>query len=157
MNSNFMLSIMLGVAAIIVLRRLMSEHRPMGKRAFRIMLPILFLSPGLLLLLNGQVHLQQNETLLAILVGLAFSVPLIITTAYEKRDGRIYTKRNIGFLYFFVGILILRVILRSYLLQIEPQNMAVLLFIVASSYIIPWRLASYLKFKKMIKSDVSME
>lgn len=152
-----MLGIMLGVSALILLRRLRSVHRPMSRHAFRILLPLLFLSPGILLLLNPQAHVEATEAVWAVLLGVVLAVPLIFTTGYETRNGSIYTKPSMGFICFFIGILLLRVLLRSYLSQIEPEKMSVLLFLVASSYIIPWRFISYIKFKRVVSSkDITL-
>jgi membrane protein CcdC involved in cytochrome C biogenesis len=144
--------IMLGVAALIIWRRTRAMYKPMGKSAFRILLPLFFLSPGVLLFLQPGVHLTTMEVLGSIGIGIVFSIPLIWTTGYEIReDGHIYTKKSMAFVQTFLGILSLRFLLRGYLSEIDPKNMMLLIFLIAVCYLVPWRVACYVKYSSILE------
>lgn len=115
-------------------------------------MPLLFMLPGVFLLLEPSVHAPLYDWLIAALLGLVLSLPLIWTTNYEVRDdNQIYAKRNIGFVFAFIVVIAIRFVLRSYLSMIEPQTLAALFMLVAFSYILPWRIVSYLKFRKQLQ------
>ncbi|OMF21167.1 cobalamin biosynthesis protein CbiX [Paenibacillus sp. FSL H8-0548] len=127
-------------------------YKPIRGDGRRILMPLLFMLPGVFLLLEPSVHAPLYDWLIAALLGLVLSLPLIWTTNYEVRDdNQIYAKRNIGFVFAFIVVIAIRFVLRSYLSMIEPQTLAALFMLVAFSYILPWRIVSYLKFRKQLQ------
>lgn len=106
--------------------------------------------PGVFLLFNPSVHAPLYEWFIAVALGLVLSIPLIWTTNYEVRaDNQIYAKKNMGFIFAFVAVVAIRFTLRNYLSMIEPQTLGALFMLVAFSYILPWRIVSYMKFRKV--------
>jgi len=151
MANASMIVIMIGVAALILWRRTRAMYRPMRKKPFRILLPIAFLLPGITMFLQPGMNLTGTEIVCSAGIGLLFSIPLIWTTGYEIReDGHIYTKKSVAFILTFLGILSLRFLLRGYISDIDPQNMGLLIFLIAACYLVPWRIACYVKFRQIL-------
>ncbi|WP_125665818.1 CcdC family protein [Paenibacillus baekrokdamisoli] len=143
--------IVLLVMALIIWRRTRAMTRAIKGNGIRMLLPMLFLLPAVLMFLNPELHMTTREIVLAIGTGILLSIPLILTTNYEIReDGQIYAKKSIGFIISFVGLVLFRLGLRNYLSGLDPNELTALFLLVAASYIIPWRLVSYIKFRKLI-------
>ena len=95
------------------------------------------------------VHPAILQVSIAVLIGVLFTVPLIVLTNYEQReDGNIYTKKC-RFLITFIALIILRYGSRRYIVDLDQQTIGLLFYVVAVSYIIPWRIACYIKFRKV--------
>lgn len=94
------------------------------------------------------------QVVLAACIGILFAVPLIILTNYERRDdGNIYTKKSTAFLITFIALVVLRYGSRQYIVDLDPQTIGLLFYVVAVSYIIPWRIACYIKFRKVWREN----
>ncbi|TKI79775.1 CcdC protein domain-containing protein, partial [Bacillus mycoides] len=65
----------------------------------------------------------------------------------------IYTKKSAAFLITFIGIVILRYGSRQYIVDLDQQTIGLLFYVVAVSYIIPWRIACYIKFRKVWRGN----
>ena len=71
-------------------------HKPIKGSGKRILWPLLFLTP--VLYGFGPVHPAILQVVIAVFIGVLFSVPLIVLTNYERRDdGNIYTKKVLSF------------------------------------------------------------
>ncbi|MGG4264607.1 CcdC protein domain-containing protein [Peribacillus simplex] len=141
------------IAFLIVWRRIRSTYRPIKGKGGRILFPILFFIPGIASLLNLDLHLTLLSVVGAILFGIVLSAPLVWTTQYEIReDGFIYTKKSIAFFISFLVVLSLRFILREFLNNMDSASLTALFMLVAISYIVPWRIISFIKFRKLYKS-----
>ncbi len=128
-------------------------HKPIKGTGKRILWPLLFLTPGILLFF-GPVHPAILQVSIAILIGIIFAVPLIVLTNYERReDGNIYTKKSVAFLITFIALVILRYGSRQYIVDVDQQTIGLLFYVVAVSYIIPWRMACYIKFRKVWRKN----
>lgn len=147
MNNSFY-TIIIGVAILVIWRRYRSMHRPIKGSGARLIYPMFFMLPGLFLMFNPKVHAEGWEWLVAALLGIILSIPLIWLTDYEMREDRhIYVKKNMGFIFAFVAILAIRFFLRDYMNMLDPETKSALFMMVAFCYIIPWRVASYWKFR----------
>lgn len=81
-------------------------------------------------------------------------MPLIVLTNYERRDdGNIYTKKNVAFLITFIALVVLRYGSRRFIVDLDQQTVGLLFYVVAVSYIIPWRIACYIKFRKVWRGN----
>lgn len=99
-------------------------------------------------------HLAILEVIIAAFIGVLFAVPLIVLTNYERRDdGNIYTKKSAAFLITFIALVVLRYGSRQYIVDLDQQTIGLLFYVVAVSYIIPWRIASYIKFRKVWREN----
>jgi len=139
------------IAALVLWRRTRSMYRPIRGNGVRMLIPLLFLVPGISLLMQPNVDEPAWAFGAAFAVGLALSIPLIWTTDYEVRaDNQIYAKKNWGFIVAFIGILIVRLALRQQLSNIDPQGVMALFMTVAFGYLIPWRIVSFIKFRRLL-------
>ena len=152
-DTSSLITVFLCVALLIFWRRYRSMYKPIKGTGKRILWPLLFLTPGFLLFF-GPVHPAILQVTIAASIGVIFAIPLIILTNYERReDGNIYTKKSAAFLITFIGIVILRYSSRQYIVGLDPQIIGLLFYVVAVSYIIPWRIACYIKFRKVWREN----
>ena len=80
-----------------------------------------------------------------------FSILLIKTSKFEIRENEIYLKRSKAFIYILVGLLIVRLGLKSVLsTTIDFGELSGMFFLLAFSMIVPWRIAMYLDYKKLL-------
>ncbi|MFF2480921.1 CcdC family protein [Paenibacillus sp. NPDC058071] len=142
------------IAALILWRRTRSMYRPIRGNGIRLLIPMVFMLPGTMLLFNPDVNVPGWAYGAALGVGVVFSIPLIWTTDYEVReDKQIYAKKNMGFFVAFIGVVAVRFALRQELSSLDPQSSAALFMTVAFGYIIPWRIVSYIKFRRIAKQS----
>ncbi|MGW6147996.1 CcdC family protein [Bacillus mycoides] len=152
-DTSSLITVFLCVALLIFWRRYRSMYKPIKGTGKRILWPLLFLTPGILLFF-GPVHPAILQVTIAASIGVLFAIPLIFLTSYERReDGNIYTKKSAAFLITFIGIVILRYSSRQYIVGLDPQIIGLLFYVVAVSYIIPWRIACYMKFRKVLREN----
>ncbi|EOO39447.1 CcdC family protein [Bacillus mycoides] len=152
-DTSSLITVFLCVALLIFWRRYRSMYKPIKGTGKRILWPLLFLTPGILLFF-GPVHPAILQVTIAASIGVIFAIPLIFLTNYERReDGNIYTKKSAAFLITFIGIVILRYSSRQYIVGLDPQIIGLLFYVVAVSYIIPWRIACYIKFRKVWREN----
>ncbi|GMX65775.1 cytochrome c biogenesis protein CcdC [Paenibacillus elgii] len=142
---------MIVIVALVLWRRMRAAARPVKGNGYRLLLPLLFLGFGILGLLNPQLHLTVKEVTLSLLFGLILSVPMIMTTNYEFReDGQIYPKKSKAFIFALVGLIVIRLALRSYLSGLDPAELGMLFYLIAVAYIVPWRIVSFVKYRKVM-------
>ncbi|WHY26757.1 CcdC family protein [Bacillus wiedmannii] len=148
-DTSSLITVFLCIALLILWRRYRSMYKPIKGSGIRILWPLLFLTPGVLWFF-GPVHPAILQGIIAAFIGVLFAVPLIVLTNYERRDdGNIYTKKSAAFLITFIALVILRYGSRKYIVDLDQQTIGLLFYVVAVSYIIPWRIASYIKFRKI--------
>ncbi|REE81526.1 membrane protein CcdC involved in cytochrome C biogenesis [Paenibacillus taihuensis] len=151
--------VMIAAIAVLVLwRRTRSMYRPVRGNGYRILVPLLFMIPAVTLFFNPDVNEPAWAFAGAFGLGVIFSIPLIWTTNYEVRaDDQIYTQKNWGFIAAFVGIVIVRFALRQQFSDMNPQNLMALFVMVAMGYLVPWRIVSFIKFRRLFKDRVSIQ
>src|SRR4029453_8431120 len=131
MNESYYIAIVL-IVAFVLWRRTRSFYKPIRGDGRRILFPLLFMLPGIFLMLDPSVHAPLYEWFIAALLGVVMSIPLIWTTNYEVRDdNQVYAKKNMGFIFAFVAVVVIRFALRNYLSMIEPQTLGALFMLVA--------------------------
>lgn len=118
----------------------------------KIILPPVFMSSGALMYVVPQFRLTPMEILEAVVVGMFFSIFLIKTSKFEIRDNDIYLKRSKAFVFILVGLLLIRIVLKSILSStIDVGQLSGMFFLLAFSMIVPWRVAMYRSYKKLYK------
>jgi membrane protein CcdC involved in cytochrome C biogenesis len=151
MNGSTFYVMIIAIAALVLWRRTRSMYRPIRGSGIRLLIPLLFMLPGVTLLLNPNVNEPAWAFGAAFALGIMFSIPLIWTTNYEVRaDNLIYAQKNWGFIAVFLGIVIIRFALRQELSDIDPKGIMALFMMVAFGYIIPWRVVSFIKFRRLV-------
>jgi len=115
-------------------------------------LPPIFMSSGALMYFVPEFRLTPMEILEAVVVGMLFSILLIKTSKFEIRDNDIYLKRSKAFIFILVGLLAVRLLLKSILSStIDVGQLSGMFFLLAFSMIVPWRLAMYISYKKLYR------
>jgi membrane protein CcdC involved in cytochrome C biogenesis len=150
MNGVAMYGIIIMIAGLVIWRRTRAMVRPIKGSGIKILLPILYLMPGISAFMN--LHLQAKiwEIGVASLIGLLLAVPLVLTTNYEiRQDGQIYAQKNKTFFIALVAVLVIRIVLRQFISGLDSASLMMLFFTVAFSYVVPWRIASFVKFRKV--------
>ncbi|MGY3188970.1 CcdC family protein [Lysinibacillus sp. TE18511] len=145
-------SMFLIIGLFILVRRIRSMYKPTKGRGGRLIFPLLFLTPGFSLFLNASGHVTYLQLSIAIFLGVGFSIPLILWSDYEIRnDGLIYAKKSSAFIITFSIMIALRYYFRQHISSIEPGTLNMLIYLLIICYLIPWRIACYIKYKKVLK------
>lgn len=134
-----------GMALIVIGIRLRAAKKPTSIR--KIMIPPLGMTTGYLMFLFPQMHIPWTYALIALLVGILFSYPLIKTSNFETSGDDIYLKRSRAFPLLLLGLLAIRIVMHSYVEQYLsiPQTGSAF-FILAYGMIVPWRIAMLRKY-----------
>ncbi|MFC4798337.1 CcdC family protein [Neobacillus sp. GCM10023253] len=141
-------AVFMGTLAFFV--RMKAAAKPTSVK--KIILPPVFMSSGALMYVVPQFRLTPMEILEAVVVGMFFSIFLIKTSKFEIRDNDIYLKRSKAFVFILVGLLLIRIVLKSILSSsIDVGQLSGMFFLLAFSMIVPWRVAMYTSYKKLYK------
>ncbi|MED2737616.1 CcdC protein domain-containing protein [Bacillus toyonensis] len=139
------------IGSLILLRRVRSMYKPVKGSGVRIFLPLIFLTPGLSFFLQIG-HPTLFELCVSVFLGLAFSALIIMLSDYEIReDGNIYAKKSWKFVVAFIIMLLLRYFIRQDITTVDQGTLSMLLFTFIICYIVPWRIACYIKFRKVLE------
>jgi membrane protein CcdC involved in cytochrome C biogenesis len=102
--------------------------------------------------IEPQFRLSGAEMIEAAIVGMLFSILLIKTSKFEIRDNDIYLKRSKAFIFILIGLLVVRLVMKSVLsATIDFGELSGMFFFLAYCMIVPWRVAMYLDYKKLFK------
>lgn len=154
MNGIEIYGMMVVVLGMVFWRRTRAMVRPIQGSGIKILLPVLYIIPGIYAFSNLQLKLKIWEMAVASLIGLLLAVPLMLTTNYEiRQDGQIFAQKNKTFFIALIAVVAIRIILRQFISGMDPASLVALFFTVACSYVVPWRLVSYVKFRKIKKSQ----
>lgn len=136
------------MAFLILFVRMKAAKKPTNAK--KIILPPLFMSTGSLMFLNPLFRVTRGELLEAIALGAFFSVFLIKTSKFEIRDNHIYLKRSKAFVWILVGLIVIRLALKSYLGRtIDYHQLSGMFYLLAFAMIVPWRAAMYVSYKRL--------
>lgn len=140
-------AVVMGVSVIMI--RLKAAKKPTSVK--KIILPPIFMSTGSLMYLFPQFRITPMEIMESIMLGMLCSIILIKTSRFEIRDNEIYLKRSKAFVYILVTLLIVRLIVKAILsTTIHVGQLSGMFFLLAFSMIVPWRIAMYIQYKKML-------
>ncbi|MDI6647350.1 DUF1453 family protein [Bacillus altitudinis] len=138
------------MAVAVMFIRIKSSAKP--ATAKKIILPPIFMSTGALMFFVPMFQVNGAEFLEAITVGMFFSIFLIKTSKFEIRGNEIYLKRSKAFVFILIGLLVLRIGMKTILSSsIDYGALSGMFWILAFGMIVPWRVAMYLSFRKMSK------
>lgn len=139
-------AVFMGFFALFV--RMKAAKKPTNVK--KIIMPPIFMSSGALMYVVPQFRLTPMEILEAIVVGMLFSILLIKTSKFEIRDNDIYLKRSKAFIFILVGLLVVRLGLKTILSStIDIGQLSGMFFLLAFSMIVPWRVAMYRSYRKL--------
>ncbi|MER3125154.1 CcdC protein domain-containing protein [Bacillus pumilus] len=138
------------MAVAVMFIRIKSSAKP--ATAKKIILPPIFMSTGALMFFVPIFRVTGAEFLEAITVGMFFSIFLIKTSKFEIRGNEIYLKRSKAFVFILIGLLVLRIGMKTILSSsIDYGSLSGMFWILAFGMIVPWRVAMYLSFRKLSK------
>jgi membrane protein CcdC involved in cytochrome C biogenesis len=145
-------SILAAVMAVtVIFVRLKATKKPASLK--KIILPPFFMSTGFLMFVVPVFRVTWTEAGEAFLVGCLFSIFLIKTSKFEKRGGEVYLIRSKAFAAILIILFLIRMAMKTYLgHQISYPETSGLFFIVAFGMILPWRIAMYYGYKKVLQS-----
>lgn len=142
-------AIFMGVFVLFV--RIKSQKSPVNVR--KIIIPPVAMSTGALMFLFEEFRVAPMQILEASILGLLFSTVLIATSKLEIREDAIYLKRSKAFAFILIGLLILRIVLKSvFSSSLDVGELGGMFFLLAWSMIVPWRLGMLRQYKKLEKS-----
>ncbi|OIK04286.1 cobalamin biosynthesis protein CbiX [Bacillus sp. MUM 116] len=154
MNGSAVYGIMAVIIGLVIWRRTRAMVRPIQGSGIKILLPIIYILPVFSLFSQYQLQVKIWEFAVASLIGILLSVPLMLTTNYEiRQDGHIYAQKNKSFFIALIAVVAIRIVLRQVIPGMDPASLSMLFFTVAFSYILPWRIVSFVKFKKIKQSQ----
>ncbi|TDM24269.1 CcdC family protein [Macrococcoides canis] len=146
---SMLVALFMGVAVIVV--RMKAQNYPTNIK--KIILPPFFMSTGALMYIFPYFRLTTMEMIEAVFVGMFFSVFLIFTSNFEVKDNKIYMKRSKLFPLILITLLVIRSVMKFFLSSaIHPGELAGMFFLLAFSMIVPWRIAMYIKYKKIVRT-----
>ncbi|WP_442599643.1 CcdC family protein [Neobacillus sp. D3-1R] len=138
----------IGMAILVMFIRVKAAKKPASAK--KIILPPIFMSTGALMFLHPYFRVTPLEILEALTVGMLFSILLVKTSKFEIRDNDIYLKRSKAFVFILIGLLVIRVIMKSILSSsIDYGQLSGMFWILAFGMIVPWRIAMYVNYRKL--------
>ncbi len=137
-------------AAGVVAWRVRETRRAVTARS--IVIPPLAMSTGFLMFVVPQARPAWPLAIGALLAGaLLFSYPLIHTSALEVEGEAVMMRRSKAFLWILLGLVAVRLALRSYVEHIvSPMQTAGMFFLLAFGMIVPWRVVMYARYRALI-------
>lgn len=136
------------MAIAVLFIRLKAAEKPTSVK--KILLPPMFMTSGAIMYFLPQFRITPMEILEAVLVGMFFSIFLIKTSKFEIQGNDIYLKRSKAFVLILIGLVVIRIALKSFLsTSIDLPQLGGMFFLLAYSMIIPWRIAMYVDYKKL--------
>ena len=136
------------MAVFVMFLRLKAAKKPTNAK--KIILPPFFMATGAIMYFIPKFRLTGMEIGEAVIVGMLFSIFLIKTSKFEIRENDIYLKRSKAFIFILIGLLVIRIIMKSILSStIDPFQLSGMFFLLAFSMLLPWRIAMYRDYKKL--------
>ncbi|MCM3616148.1 cytochrome c biogenesis protein CcdC [Sutcliffiella horikoshii] len=154
-NLNTALSTIIAVcmALLVLFIRMKAAKKPSSVK--KIVLPPIFMSTGALMFLFPEFRVSSLQIVEALTVGAIFSIFLIKTSKFEMKDNDIYLKRSKAFVFILLGLLAIRVVLKLVLsTQIDIGELTGMFWLLAFGMIVPWRIAMYIKYKKIESGSI---
>src|SRR5690625_89657 len=103
------MAVFMGIGVIFVRQK--ASESPLTVK--KILIPPVMMSTGALMFVFPYFRLTTTEILEAFIIGLIFSVLLVITTKYEQKDDQLYVKPSKWFIGILLALLIIRTSLKS--------------------------------------------
>lgn len=113
------------------------------------------MSTGALMFIFEEFRVPPLQILEAVIVGIIFSIVLISTSKFEIRNNEIYMKRSKAFFIILVSLLLIRIAGKIVLTDsFDPGELAGMFWILAFAMLWPWRIAMFIQYKKIEKSNI---
>ena len=145
---SILVSLFFGVAVIVV--RLKAANKPTNAK--KILMPPIGMATGFLMFAVPITRIPWSYALVAFLVGaFIFAYPLIRTSRFDRIGDEVYLKRSNMFIVVIIALLAIRLLLHDVVDQYVtlPQS-AGIFFILAFGMLLPWRVAMYVQYRKLM-------
>lgn len=147
-------SVLIGIlfALSIIMVRLKASKKPTNTK--KIIMPPIGMATGFFMFVSPVMRVPILDALGAFLIGAIFSILLIKTSTFEIRDNDVYLKRSKAFIFILFGLLLIRVLLKIFIeknVSIDIPQTSALFFILAFGMILPWRVAMFVMYRRMLK------
>jgi membrane protein CcdC involved in cytochrome C biogenesis len=157
MNSTVSMMISALIFFFILRGQLSGMNKPLKKSGISLLLPILYISTSFMQLFDPSLHIREEQVIIALVIGMVVSIPLILTTNFEVRDnGSTFIKRNKTVFVLLIVIFALRFLVVATIKSIDPSTLSFMCNLVTFGYIATWRITSYLKFRGVSSSKQAM-
>lgn len=144
--------ISLFMATMVILIRLRASKKPVNVR--RIVAPPLFMSTGFAMFHFPEASTPLFYDIVALAVGMMFSIPLILTSKFELVGQDVYLKRSRAFFGILLALLVIRFAVKLWIGDtFTPTQTAGLFFILAYGMIVPWRIAMLYMYRQLQKKS----
>ena len=141
------------MGTFIMMMRLRSKKKPVNAK--KILIPPIAMSTGALMFIFEEFRVPPLQILEAVIVGIIFSIVLITTSKFEIRNNEIYMKRSKAFFIILVSLLLIRIAGKIVLTDsFDPGELAGMFWILAFAMLWPWRIAMFIQYKKIEKSNL---
>jgi membrane protein CcdC involved in cytochrome C biogenesis len=149
MQTAVLLGSLAGTAGVLAWR-VRETSRPIT--AARILLPPLGMSTGFLMFVVPAARVPLAWALAAFLTGaLVFSYPLVHTSTLTRSGDVVLLRRSKAFLWILIGLVAVRLALRSWVEQlVSPMQTGALFFVLAFGMILPWRAAMLVRYRMLV-------
>lgn len=139
----------IGGAAVMLAWRFRESQRAVTARS--ILIPPLGMSTGFCMFLAPPLRVPLSWALVALAAGaLVFAIPLQRSSRLTLRDGAVYMQRSPAFLWILVGLVAVRLLLRSYVEHlVSPLQTGALFYLLAFGMIVRWRVQMYLAYRRL--------
>lgn len=157
MNSTVSMMISALIFFFILRGQLSGMNKPLKRSGITLLLPILYISTSFMQLFDPSLHIREEQVIIALLIGMVVSIPLILTTNFEVRDnGSTFIKRNKTVFVLLIVIFALRFLVVATIKSIDPSTLSFMCNLVTFGYIATWRITSYVKFRGVSSSKQAM-
>jgi membrane protein CcdC involved in cytochrome C biogenesis len=138
------------VAMSIIVVRLRAAKKPTSLK--KIILPPIFMCTGFSMFLDPAIQVHTYYAVESLITGMVFSIPLILTSKFEVREGEVFLKRSKSFVFILLGLFLIRTLIKIYMGgTISYTESGALFYILAVGMIFPWRIAMMVRFQQLTK------
>jgi membrane protein CcdC involved in cytochrome C biogenesis len=154
MNTWLLVSSLIG-AALVMAYRVRESTRPITAR--KIVIPPLAMSTGFGMFAYPPARIPPLWAASAFLCGaLILSYPLVKTSKLMRVGELVMLKRSKAFLWILVGLVVIRIALRSYVGQyVDPLQTASLFFVLAFGMIVVWRVRMLIEYRQLVREPAA--
>lgn len=138
------------MATMVIFVRMRRAKKPISAKS--IILPPFFMATGFAMFFFPEAATPFKYDVIAFFVGMAFSIPLIMTSRFEVVGQDVYLKRSRAFVFILFVLLAIRFIMKLFVHDsFSSIQTGGLFFILAFGMLVPWRIAMLYMYRQMTK------
>lgn len=140
----------LAMGVIMLFVRLKSSSQPTSTK--KIILPPLFMSTGLAMFLFPTFHVSWLQVGESLILGMFFSVFLIKTSKFTKKDNEVYLVPSRSFALILTSLFLIRILLKLIIgSKISIGETSGMFYLLALGMIFTWRMAMLIQYKRIAR------